>query len=322
MTAFNPNHPDVKKKVEKYISASLGLSLDFILALPIKGGGRTLPWKVELANGDKQLFIILKTPNLEENNISGDKYDFFRQYRLLKQLETTKLKTPKVWGANEKGTALGIPCFLEESLKGRTLYNSLKIKEKWADELYIKSIIDIQKIKSEELGAVAKELGEGTKIKYMFFNIEKEIKQLTKGPLISSVLDKLNAGVPEALPFCFGNGDFNPKNFLAKDKQLAGILDFECAGCFDPLYEFLFPLEKYPLLKNRGLEEEYCGQMGFKNKNIEWYRGLILITKLLESLKDEKSSKPVENEERNIKEETLAELSKWTKEADACPPII
>ena len=314
MTAFNPNHPEVKKKVEKHIASTLGLPVEFILALPIKGSEQTLSWKIELLHEEKQFFIVLKTLNMENNKAPGaDKInDFFRQYRLLKQLETTKLKTPKVMGLDENGSSFGIPCFLEESLKGRTLYNSLKIKEKWADELFIKSISEIQHITKEELGDPAKELKEAEEIKDFFLRVKKEVQQLTKGPLISLVLEKLTAGVPGRIAACFGNGDFNPKNFLAKDKQLSGILDFEFAGFFDPLYQFLLPLEKYPLLKNRGLEEEYCKQMGLDFKMVDWYRGLILTERLLGSLNDEKNNKPQENEQRNVKEETLAELSKWT----------
>ena len=170
MTAFNPNHPDVKKRVETYIASSLGFPVEFILALPIKGDGCTLPWKVEVVSGEKQMFIILKTQKTEKDTLisAPEKYDFFRQYHLLKQLETTKLKTPKVLGLDEKGDALDLPCFLEESLKGRTLYNSLKIKEKWADELYIKSIGEIQNIKKEELGSLNKELTAGVEIKEFF----------------------------------------------------------------------------------------------------------------------------------------------------------
>ncbi|OGF46747.1 MAG: hypothetical protein A2452_09340 [Candidatus Firestonebacteria bacterium RIFOXYC2_FULL_39_67] len=311
MTLFNPNHPDVKKKVEKYIASSLSLPVEFILALPIIGDGRTLSWKVEVANDDKRLFVMLKIQK-QEDIPSDVKYDFFRQYRLLKQLETTKLKTPKVWGLDEKGSAFGLPCFLEESLKGRVLYNFLKLKEKWAEDLFIKTIIEVQNIKKEELGGLSVELGEGVEIKEFFLGVKKDLQNILKGPLISQVLKILADNIPPRISPCFGNGDFNPKNFIAKDKSLTGIIDFESAGFFDPLYEFLLPFERYPLLKNRGLEEAYCKQMNFDIKAIDWYRGLILTSKLLETLKAEKENNP-ENEERNIKEELLAKLSDWTK---------
>ncbi|MFH1075081.1 MAG: phosphotransferase [Candidatus Firestonebacteria bacterium] len=315
MTAFNPNHPDVKKRVEKYISSALELPVEFILALPVKESGRTLPWKVEVASGDKRLFILLKTPKPEKEDLSdtADKYDFFRQYRLLKQLETTKLKTPKVWGLDEKGSAFGIPCFLEESLKGRVLYNFLKMKEEWAENLFIKAIIEVQKIKREDLGELSGELGEDTGIKDFFFRVKQDIRQFSKGPLISRTLEELTDNLPVQIPPCFGNGNFNPKNFIVKDKNLTGIIDFESAGFFDPLYEFLLPFERYPLLKNRGLEEAYCKQMGFEAGIINWYRGIILTAKLLQALKDEKSNKTQEDEGRNVKEEILEELSKWVK---------
>jgi len=313
MTEFNPNHPEVKKKVEKYIADSLGMPVEFILALPVKGGSPTLSWRVELTAAEKQLFILLKTPKQEIITPAGTSksYDFFRQYRLLKQLETTKLKTPKVFGLDEKGAALGLPSFLEESLKGRVLYNFLKLKEKWADELFIKTIIEIQSLKKEELGTLAAELEQGEEIKSFFARVKAEMREFTKGPLLTGVIKKLSDNLPSGLPLCFGNGDFNPKNIIVKEKKLSGVIDFEFAGFFDPLYEFLFPFERYPLLKNRGLEEEYCRQTGFDVKITDWYRGFILIVKLLELLKYEKTNTAFQNDERNIKEELLSELSKW-----------
>lgn len=313
MKVFNPNHPDIKKRVEQYISASLSLAVEFILALPVKGTGQNPFWKVEVAEGEKHSFIILKTFAQDSSSVSGDKQDFFREYRLLKQLETKTLKFPKVFGIDEEGTALGTPSFLEESLKGRVLYNALKIKEKWAEELYIKSIIEIQNIKKEDLGAVYGELNESENTHDCFVRIKKELLLLSKGPLLTLVLKKLTDNQPPFIQPCFGNGDFNPKNFLAKDKILTGILRFETAGFFDPLYQFLLPLEKYPLLKNRGLEEAYCKEKGLKNIIIDWYYGLILAAKLLEALIIEEKGETPAIQEINNKEDILARLSKWVK---------
>ncbi|MEI6845441.1 MAG: phosphotransferase [Candidatus Firestonebacteria bacterium] len=311
MTEFNPNHPAVKKLVEKHISDSLGFPVEFVLALPVKEGGGTLSWRVETCYEEKKLFVILKTPKEQKElpfKMPAD-YDFFRQYRLLKQLEGAKLKTPKAWGADEKGAALGLPCFLEESLRGRVLYNSLKIKEDWADSLFLKTIIEVQNTKKEELGEIAQELGGDLEITALFSTVKKELQQNLKGPLVARVLEKLSSNIPGNLKPCFSNGNFSPKNIIAKDKKLTGVIDFEFAGYFDPLYEFLLPFEKYPLLKNRGLEESYCREMGFKTEIIDWYRGLIVSAKLLEVVKEE--NKNPASIEKHIKQEALAELSQW-----------
>jgi len=313
---FNPNHPELRKKFEEYIGASLGVSASLLMALPLKSRGKTSSWKIEFIEGEKRRSVVFKTVKLngtEEKGSTLQKKELSRQYHLLKQLENTKLKVPKAFGYDESGTAVGLPCYLEEGLRGQVLYNFLKKKEKWADEIFLKSIIEIQEIKKEKLGGFQAELNTEKPAKDILADITAGFAEFPKGPMITRLLEKLPAEMPETPSPCFSNGDLNPKNFLVKDKNLSGILDFELAGFYDPVFEFLAPLFWYPLLQKRGFEESYFRRKGLNLKNLDWYRALVLSFELLNSLKDEKENQTVPHEGRNIKEECLLYLGSWVK---------
>ena len=313
MQEFNPNHPEQRKKFEDYIGASLNIEVSVLMALPLKSRGRSSSWKIEFVSGEKRSSVVFKTvkPSSTGEIAASQIKELSRQYLLLKQLETTKLKVPKAFGFDEAGAAVGLPCFLEEGLRGQILYNFLKKKEKWADELYLTSIIDIQGVKKEELGEFKAELNTERTAKSILTELSEGFAALPKGPMLTKLLEKLPAEMPEIPAPCFSSGDLNPKNFLVKEKKLSGILDFELAGFIDPVFEFLVPLFWYPLLLKRGLEESYFRRKGFDQKMLNWYRALVFASVLLEAMKEEKGTTPPEG--RNVKEECILALSLWVK---------
>ena len=312
---FNPNHPELRKKFEEYICASLNIPVSLLMALPLKSRGRSSAWKIEFLSDEKRSSVVFKTakPSPAGEISPAQTKELSRQYLLLKQLETTKLKVPKAYGLDEAGTAVGVPCFLEEGLRGQVLYNFLKKKEKWADELYLKSIIDIQEIKKEELGEFKAELNTERTAKTLLKEVAEGFAAFPKGPMLTRLLEKLPAELPALPAPCFSSGDLNPKNFLVKDKTLSGILDFELAGFIDPVFEFLVPLFWYPLLLKRGLEESYFRRKGLDPKLLDWYRALVFTTVLLEAMRDEKENGTPPPAGRNIKEECILALSIWVK---------
>ncbi|GEM_PF-630335 len=314
MQEFNPNHPELRKKFEAYIGASLNVPVSLLIALPLKSRGRSSSWKIEFISGEKRSSVVFKTVKASTTGEINSKQlkELSRQYLLLKQLEKTKLKVPKAFGFDEAGAAVGVPCFLEEGLRGQVLYNFLKKKEKWADELFLKSIIEIQEVKKEELGEFSTELNIERTAKSILAELVEGFADFPKGPMLTRLLEKLPEGLPVAPVPCFSSGDLSPKNFLVKEKNLNGILDFELAGFIDPVFEFLVPLFWYPLLLKRGLEESYFRRKGLDLKMLDWYRALVLAAVLLEAMREEKE-KNSPPEGRNIKEECILALGIWVK---------
>jgi len=92
--------------------------------------------------------------------------------------------------------------------------------------------------------------------------------------LADAVYARLSETMPELPAVRFSNGDLWLDNLIARDGQLAGVIDFENAGFSDPIYEFLLPFLVSPGLRGRGIEERYCKRMGFDAGLLKWYRGL------------------------------------------------
>jgi len=106
--------------------------------------------------------------------------------------------------------------------------------------------------------------------------IAESFPKYTGDPLVLKVHERLQESMPPPLEPRFGNGDLNPSNVLVRDGKLAGLIDFEFAGFFDPLWEFIAPFGWSPELRNRGLEERFCRQSGFDLELLDWYRAAAL----------------------------------------------
>ena len=72
----------------------------------------------------------------------------------------------------------------------------------------------------------------------------------------------------------FSNGDLWLDNLIVRERELAGVIDFENAGFSDPIYEFLLSFFVRPELRGRGIEERYCQRMGLDPALLPWYHGL------------------------------------------------
>ena len=74
-----------------------------------------------------------------------------REYAVLKAMETISLPMPRVYGLDEQGNALGIPCFLSDFIDGEPLLKPLLAGETWAEELFIATVCTLQSIGRDEL---------------------------------------------------------------------------------------------------------------------------------------------------------------------------
>jgi aminoglycoside phosphotransferase (APT) family kinase protein len=63
-------------------------------------------------------------------------------------------------------------------------------------------------------------------------------------------------------------------NFIVRDGELVGVIDFENAGFSDPIYEFLLSFFVEPNLRGRGIEQLYCRRMDYDPSMLPWYQGL------------------------------------------------
>ena len=99
---FDPN--EHRTECEKYLSLYLECQVDFIRAKKLTKSTREAPWRLEVeVNGVTQSYVL----QLDPKNIE-------HEYQVLKVMETIPIPTPRVYGLDLQGEALGIACFFSD----------------------------------------------------------------------------------------------------------------------------------------------------------------------------------------------------------------
>lgn len=251
--------------IESYCSRALSASVQLLRAVPLTESSRAAPWRLDLSvDGEARSFVLrLNARNLEH------------EYRLLRAMEPIPIPTPRAFGWDSTGESLGAPCFLSDFLEGESLLAPMLAGEAWAEDLYLDTVCALQTITRQQLGDAARWLDPGEsaadvlEIGHAYFQVHHQ-------PLADRVYAQLLNTMPALPATRFSNGDLWPDNLLIRDRQLAGVIDFEHAGFSDPIFEFLLPFFVRPDLRGRGLEKRYCQRMGFDPDLLPWYRGLEL----------------------------------------------
>ena len=263
MSAFDPVQH--LTKCEQYLTRSLGKSARLIEAIPLAKGTREAPWRLDVEiKGRRKSFVL----RLDEKKAE-------REFEALRVMREFPIPTPHVYGRDPLGSAFGFPCFLSDFIDGESLLQPLLRHEKWAESLYLDTVIELQSITRDDLGSNSKlckndeSAADVLDTAFGFF-LEKNI------PLAVDVYEKLTSTRPSLPLTLFSNGDLYPDNMLVREKKLVGVIDWETAGFSDPIYEFLLAFFVCPSLGGRGTEERYCRRMGFEPDWLDWYRALEL----------------------------------------------
>jgi aminoglycoside phosphotransferase (APT) family kinase protein len=142
----------------------------------------------------------------------------------------------------------------------------------WAEEQYLNTVCELQSVTKNELGNFAKIL-EYESAEDVLEDAYSDLKT-EMHPLADVAYRELKRTMPEIPTVRFSNGDLWLENFIAKDRKLAGVIDFANATFSDPIFEFLLSFFVAPQLQGRGIEERYCQQMGYDPLILHWYHGL------------------------------------------------
>lgn len=261
MDAFNPNNR--KNECEAYLSRALGTRVSFLAASLLNTGSRRTPWRLDVAlHGGRRSFVLRLNPE------HGD-----REYSILCAMNGSSVPTPQAYGWDPAGSALGVPCFIEDFITGEPLLPHLLAGERWAEDLYVDTVCRLQAIETNTLKPVIDRQTIVRTADYIIAGARAFFQQQPDG-LADAVMEKLAATMPPPLRPCFSNGDLYPDNFIVREKQLAGVIDWEHAGLSDPLYEFLIVFSAHPELQGRQIEERYFNRMNFDPQWLPWYRGL------------------------------------------------
>jgi aminoglycoside phosphotransferase (APT) family kinase protein len=257
---FDPN--EHVKKCELYLSRFLGYPVGLIRAKMLVQSSRQAPWRLDvMANGVERTYVL----QLDQRGME-------HEYRILKALESIAIPTPRVYGLDLQGEALGVSCFFSDFIEGESLLRPMLAGETWAEALYLDSVFSLQAVTRADLGEAVSGLGEETAEEvlentYAYFKDKPH-------PLAEAMYKKLKATLPQFPPVRFSNGDLWLENFITRDQKLAGVIDFQHAGFSDPLFEFLLSFFVSPELQGRGIEERYCDRIGVDSIILHWYHGL------------------------------------------------
>lgn len=256
-------NPEKHTKVyQKYFSEALGAEVEILKAEALHKSSREAPWRFDLlVNGEPKSFVL-----------RADKRTSAREYKILKAVEALPIPTPKVYGLDKKGTALGTPSFFMDFIAGDSLLKPMLAGEAWADDLYIDCAIRLQTTLEVDMGELPAWL-ERENAEDVLDKAYQKLKP-NNDLVARRVYQELKMTVPDLPKVRFSNGDLYPDNFVIKDRQLVAVIDFANAAFSDPLYEFLLPFFIHPELRGRGIEERYCARMGIDPGLLPWYHVL------------------------------------------------
>jgi aminoglycoside phosphotransferase (APT) family kinase protein len=257
---FDPN--EHRTQCEKYLSRYLESRVDFIQAEKLKKSTREAPWRLEVkVNGVPQAYVL----QLDLRNIE-------HEYQVLKVMETIPIPTPRVYGLDLQGKALGVACFFSDFIAGESLLGPMLAGDAWAEELYIHTVCELQAVTEDHLASIAEGLKRET-AEDVLDDAYAYLKTRSL-PLADRAYKELKARMPQLPPVRFSNGDLWLENFIVQDRKLAGVIDFPNATFSDPIFEFLLPFFVAPELQGRGIEERFCRQIGYDPSILHWYQGL------------------------------------------------
>ena len=106
---FNPN--EHLERCESYMSRFLGSAVKLIHAEALQQSTREVPWRLDVRmDGVDRAFVLQVDP-------SGMEYE----YQILKAVESIPVPTPRAYGLDMQGEALGVPCFFSDFIEGESL---------------------------------------------------------------------------------------------------------------------------------------------------------------------------------------------------------
>jgi hypothetical protein len=181
------------------------------------------------------------------------------EVKMFRALKECGLPVPEVLSLpsqNENGEHVAVYSLLEgENLQKLSMRSEGDLQE--AKRLLVKAVLALMSASSFiAKHEVSKSLPR--------LSLQEELKTIrarntpwSKEPIYQLTVERIDGILPGiATPLVLSNGDYQPGNFLAKNGQITGFLDFECAVFQDPLMGFVkYPIyDLHPLAKTNVVE--------------------------------------------------------------------
>jgi len=187
--------------------------------------------------------VVLRRP--PRGPLPPSAHDVLREARLLKALEATPVRVPKVLAVCDDVSVIGAPFYVMELIEGEVLTSSLpdpldnpSERARVADEL-IEALVELHAVDWASIGLE----GFGKPTGYLERQLRRwtglwEHNRTRELPAVEQVAAWLAANRPESPPATIVHGDYRLGNTMyapSAPAQLTAVLDWEMATIGDPL---------------------------------------------------------------------------------------
>ncbi len=221
--------------------------------------------------------VVLRRP--PRGPLPPSAHDVLREARLLKALEPTSVRTPRVLAVGDDTAVIGAPFYIMEKVRGEVITDSLPAaldaaeqRNAIADEL-VDSLVELHGVDWTTLGLE----GFGKPTGYLERQLRRfgglwEHNRMREIDEVEQVGAWLAANLPESPAATVVHGDYRLGNTMFADRapaRLVAILDWEMATIGDPLADIGYLMIHWPQdtdPPSRFTMHSVTAQPGFPNR--------------------------------------------------------
>ncbi|MDD5223412.1 MAG: phosphotransferase family protein [bacterium] len=246
---------ELKKNLQEFFRKNLrdpGLTLSELVRYTEGWSCETFRVGLTLPDGPRE-FIIRKQPLV--GLISN--YNMEKEYRVLKALMSTDMKSPKVFWFEPDPAVMGCPFYVMELVPGEVPVPPMKDEKQvlFPDEKsrralagdFVDILVRLHRADWRALGLdFLGDPGPGkgaarAQVKYWEDNIRHD--QLEPYPVVTQAVLWLRDHLPEAEKTCIIHGDYRTGNYITRDGRIQAILDWEFVHLGDPMEELAYTMD-------------------------------------------------------------------------------
>jgi aminoglycoside phosphotransferase (APT) family kinase protein len=211
-----------------------------IEAQPVGEGHSNVTYRIERAQGP---LLVLRRP--PRPPLPPSAHDVLREARLLRALQDTPVRVPRVLGVCEDEQLMGCPFYVMEHVEGEVIVSELppaldapSERARVADEL-IEALVEIHAVDWRGVGLE----GFGKPSGYLERQLRRfsglwELNKTREIPAVERVTEWLTQNLPQSGPATIVHGDYRLGNTMfarAAPARLVAVFDWEMATIGDPL---------------------------------------------------------------------------------------